>query len=1705
MTTQTLRSRAALTFVLLLFAAGLALLARPRSPLPPYPEMDLRSWRFDQTNAVDAEHLGAISANSVALVESWSGYAWDVTAPTSPLVLPVVREKGRLNLAPGLGSVRLWFAPAWSSETLSGGGPGTWATLLELNQSNRTAFTLALAIDPTGDSLQVLVGTGKSWTPWLQAEIAWAAGQWHQVALLYSAEGVALMVDADVVASTDQPLPWPEQKVWNRSVFSLGTALDGRQPARGWLDEIFTFAYAPHPDYVAMRYYQAAAVAAMGPMSEEEWALRRTPSALRVSSGENTLYSSSLPGPPPCEGCPTNVPVAPPPVPGFSITNGLRFAPAPYLTNNGSGYVTWLLGTNSGERYEIYQTTNLVGTSVWASTWSLLATGGVSFTFAHPTNDGAKAFYLAATYVDADGDGLSDAYESLVLRTTNLWDFDSDGMPDFWEMAHGLSYTNRNDATNDFDGDGIKNLAEYQYEAALINPVEPLGPSSRRTPLVISEIMYNPAPGGTEFIEIYNTHHLPQKLDGFTLGLPNDPARFYTFTNTTLAPGSFIAVVPTNSLGGSEALQFRNSRGAVLLEVNYSDKTPWPKAADGTGHSLVLSRPSYGENDVRAWSVSARVGGSRGTAESVVQDFKAAIRINEFLAFPVSPSREFIELHNTSSVTQDISGWYLSCLAANLAEYTFPPGTVLPPRGFHHLFGSTTNSAPDLFPFLLSNGGDSIFLTTTDTNRVVDAVNFDAQEAGVSTGRSPDGGPVFRQLAAPTTGGTNAPALVRNIVISEIMYHPASGSNAFEYVELHNRGSTNQSLAGWSISGIGFANFGSLVLQPTSNVVVALSANSLMSAYPGRFTVGVNLVGNYVDDLANGGQRLALKNTFGVVIDEVCFGDGGRWGRWSDGTGSSLELIDTRADHRLAANWADSLASTSAPWTSLSVTGIVQNGDGTNFPNGLELMMLGEGECLVDDVQVIATGGTNLISNGTFNGACLQLLVGDVPSMCGTNVSMTTSTCWYAQGTHEMSEVLTNGGTTNGPCLWIRATERGDYAANRIATCWGTAISTGVTCVIRANVKWLRGHPELVLRLRGSYLEAVAHMMVAPGGTPGSANSQRLANAPPAIHAVTHYPVVPAANEAVLVTARVHDPDGVANLVLRYRLDAATNYTNIVMRDDGTAGDALMGDGIFTGKVPAQSSGTVVAFTVEATDGFGATSRFPKAEKLFPTDALQRECVIHFGDGQPTGNFGTYRVWMTTATFNQWTNRVKWHNSPLDVTFVYSPSRVIYNAGAKYAGTIYTSSKYYNTPTGNLCSYSLDFSSDDRLLGASGGTLDFDRSEPQHLQSEQLAMTLADQLELPNNYRRFIHLYVRGVKRAANVAYEDSQQPNGDFLSQWFPGDDEGQLFKLELWFYVTGFPLPTSIGQAQATLDRFNRAWPGGMTNLDLAHYRLNWLPRAVKNSADDYSVFSNLVAAAATAGTASYFTNMTNQIDPEQWMRVFGFERAVNNLDSYGFNNGHNMYAYHTLLPGGGGRKWNLLMIDFDGVFQYSNGTNDPYTLDPFRNPGNMTTAEFNLLAHAPFRRAAWRCLYDLANPTNGLMLAANINPIFDANHAALLANGYTPPDPSSTNADKYTIVHQQTNLWARLASVRPAFSILGPTNGASTTSSTVTLNGLAPVEIMDLKLGTNPTAVTWSTVTNWSFIAPLSLGTNNLQVNGHDRKGNLLVSSNVVVIRN
>jgi hypothetical protein len=80
--------------------------------------------------------------------------------------------------------------------------------------------------------------------------------------------------------------------------------------------------------------------------------------------------------------------------------------------------------------------------------------------------------------------------------------------------------------------------------ASQVSPNEPLGPSSRTTGIVISEIMWKPAPradsNDVEFIELYNTCPFFQDISSYTVACAD---MSYTFpANTTIGAGQFFVL-----------------------------------------------------------------------------------------------------------------------------------------------------------------------------------------------------------------------------------------------------------------------------------------------------------------------------------------------------------------------------------------------------------------------------------------------------------------------------------------------------------------------------------------------------------------------------------------------------------------------------------------------------------------------------------------------------------------------------------------------------------------------------------------------------------------------------------------------------------------------------------------------------------------------------------------------------------------------------------------------------------------------------------------------------------------------------------------------------------------------------------------------------------------------------------------------------------
>ncbi|HYG36470.1 MAG TPA: CotH kinase family protein, partial [Clostridia bacterium] len=781
------------------------------------------------------------------------------------------------------------------------------------------------------------------------------------------------------------------------------------------------------------------------------------------------------------------------------------------------------------------------------------------------------------------------------------------------------------------------------------------------------------------------------------------------------------------------------------------------------------------------------------------------------------------------------------------------------------------------------------------------------------------------------------------------------------------------------------------------------------------------------EDLIVTNGTTVITNIVRIVVDEVTYGDGGRWGKWADGGGSSLELMDPRSNKGLPSNWADSDESAKAPWTTIETTGVMDNGNGAI--DELQMFLQGTGECLVDDVQLIPQGGSDVVANGNFENGL---------------------TGWVPQGTHDESSIE-NVGYNSSRSLHLRATSRGDHGANRIRTPLTSTLNAGGPATIRAKVRWLRGHPELLLRVHGNYLEAVASMTLPRNlGTPGAVNSRAAANAGPAIFNVSHSPVLPNAFESVTVRAQVHDPDGLASLVVNYRVDPDTNYSAAAMVYNGA--------GFYSAVLPGQPAGGAIAFYIRAADGATQT-----AFSRFPDDAPARECILRFGEPTANESFPTYRLWMSQRNVDRWASRLKLHNGDVDGTFIANNSRAIYNMGALYSGSPWVSPSY-DSPVGGLCGYVLHFAKDDPYLGNTDFVLDWPIRDGTGL-LEQVANWMANQLDISFDHRRSINLYVNSNLRG--TIYEDAQQPNSDVVEQWFPEDTDGDLFKIDDWIeYDDNANKEFNV---DATLQDFVTS--GGEKKL--ARYRWNWRKRAT-DTPNDYTNFFALVDA-VNAPDAIYTQRVEDVVDVEQWMRVFAIEHIVGNWDSYGYNRGKNMYVYK---PRNG--KWSMLMWDID--FVLGAGSDGPTA--SIYNVNDATIAR--MYSHPPFRRAYLRAIEDAVK---GPLMDTKVNPIIDERYNAFVAAGLGVSDPSP---NKDWIQQRRNYLIANeLAPVASSFTVSGPTS-FSTSQNLITLSGNAPISVKTILINGVAANVTWNSVTSWTLRVALSPGNNALNIQGVDPKG-------------
>ena len=155
----------------------------------------------------------------------------------------------------------------------------------------------------------------------------------------------------------------------------------------------------------------------------------------------------------------------------------------------------------------------------------------------------------------------------------------------------------------------------------------------RAQDLYLSELMYHPADGGAEFLEITNRGRVRHLLSDLRIrgGIQFD---FRGASVTALEPGGRIVLVrdagvfslvyPAVNFGGdydgglgngSDSFSLEDLKGNVLWTMAYADAAPWPSGTDGEGRSFVYVGGDATEPG--SWRPSVEVGGNPGRSDRV--------------------------------------------------------------------------------------------------------------------------------------------------------------------------------------------------------------------------------------------------------------------------------------------------------------------------------------------------------------------------------------------------------------------------------------------------------------------------------------------------------------------------------------------------------------------------------------------------------------------------------------------------------------------------------------------------------------------------------------------------------------------------------------------------------------------------------------------------------------------------------------------------------------------------------------------------------------------------------------------------------------------------------------------------------------------------------------------------------------------------------
>ena len=375
---------------------------------------------------------------------------------------------------------------------------------------------------------------------------------------------------------------------------------------------------------------------------------------------------------------------------------------------------------------------------------------------------------------------------------------------------------------------------------------------------------------------------------------------------------------------------------------------------------------------------------------------------------------------------------------------------------------------------------------------------------------------------------------------------------------------------------------------------------------------------------------------------------------------------------------------------------------------------------------------------------------------------------------------------------------------------------------------------------------------LAVGGTPGAQNDVYEEAVPPVIVSVSHEPAIPRANEEVTVTAEVDHAEEVV-LSLRYRIDGTDTFRAVPMVNG-------------TGRLPAMADESIVQFYVHAEDANGLSADYPPLNVDAAGQPLERQavCLYQVDDSfdleseQAPGAKPTYRV-ITTASelammkrLAGMSGRQNVYNNHLHLTFIAVDGvevDVRYNVTARIRG--------HGSRSAFPPGIRVSFPSDDTWRGVADINLNtqFTQSQSIGASIHQLVGASAAAASTP------VRVLLNGDNWAKQGSpqfgcYVHNEVLDGEFVSNHYPGEEDGNLYRL--------------VANAYLNENRSN------MSRIRQIYSKRN------HGSKDDYSdLFTLIETLRQTEPKATYFERVNEIADLQQWADYIALDALLCNTE--------------------------------------------------------------------------------------------------------------------------------------------------------------------------------------------------------------------------------